>query len=162
MPAGRARLMFSIFHGILLGEAGGRSIFIAAVSGGGGGSKSTRPGWIDLGVVNNPSETSRKEMNKKSGHRHGGPLPAGWYTIARPEANHQGKGRWASLLPFPENVMLGRDGMAIHGRGQHGSDGCIVPTNPADFQLLMDALEADGGGVLQVLPFWLAPGGVGK
>ena len=29
--------------------------------------------------------------------------------------------------------------------------GCIVPTNPADFQRLMDALEADGGGILQVL-----------
>jgi hypothetical protein len=26
-----------------------------------------------------------------------------------------------------------------------------VPTNPADFQRLMDALEADGGGVLHVL-----------
>ena len=58
---------------------------------------------------------------------------------------------WATLVPDPHNGIMNRAGFAIHGRGQHGSDGCIVPFNPVDFQRLMDALEADGGGVLQVM-----------
>jgi len=151
MAAGKALLTYYIFEGILVGQAGGKSFHIFALSGGGGGSKSTKPGWVAGGVVNNPYMTGLKERDTKSGHRHGGPLPVGRYTIAKPEANHGGKGRWATLVPDPWNVMMNRAGFAIHGRGQHGSDGCIVPTNPADFQRLMDALEADGGGVLHVL-----------
>jgi hypothetical protein len=151
MTTGKAILTYYIFEGILVGRAGGRSFHIFALSGGGGGSKSPKPGWVAGDVVNNPYLTGLKEEDSKSGHRHGGPLPVGRYKIAKPEPNHEGKGRWASLIPDPHNVMMTRGGFAIHGRGPHGSDGCIVPTNPADFQHLMNALEADGGGVLQVL-----------
>jgi hypothetical protein len=32
---------------------------------------------------------------------------------------------------------MGRDGFYIHGAGPHGSDGCIVPTDKGQFQVLM-------------------------
>ncbi len=147
----RSSLTYYIFEGVLVGQAGGSSFHIFALSGGGGGSKSTVPGWVAGDVVNNPYMTGLAERDTKSGHRHGGPIPAGLTTIAGPRPTTKGKGRWATLVPDPRNAMMHRSGFAIHGRGKHGSDGCIVPTNPADFQRLMDALEVDGGGDLYVL-----------
>jgi hypothetical protein len=146
-----AQLTYYIFEGVLAGSAGGKTIHIFALSGGGGGSKSKKKGWVDPNVVNNPYMTGLKTEDTKSGHQHGGPIPVGSYTIAKPEKNHSGHGRWASLVSGAGNVMGGRSGFAIHGSGPHGSDGCIVPTNPADFHSLMDALEKDGGGTLTVL-----------
>jgi hypothetical protein len=35
--------------------------------------------------------------------------------------------------------MHNRDGFAIHGRGQRGSDGCIVPEN---FRVVLELLDA--------------------
>jgi hypothetical protein len=145
-----AQLTYYIFEGLLVGNAGGKSIHMFALSGGGGGSKSKKQGWIDGQVVNNPYMTGLKTLDSKKGHQHGGPLPAGQYTIQKPEKNHGGHGRWATLAPHSGNAMLGRGGFAIHGSGPHGSDGCIVPTNPGDFTELLDALEKDGGGTLVV------------
>jgi hypothetical protein len=45
---------------------------------------------------------------------------------------------------------MGRDGFYIHGRGHHGSDGCIVPLDPRQFQNLMTALTQSNGGSLMV------------
>src|SRR5438876_1205541 len=45
---------------------------------------------------------------------------------------------------------VGRDGFYIHGRGPHGSDGCIVPVNSVDFNNLMSALIQSNGGLLFV------------
>ena len=61
---------------------------------------------------------------------------------------HPHLGRAAFLEPDKRTPMMGRDGFFIHGRGPHGSDGCIVPS--AEFTELMDALERDGGGILNV------------
>lgn len=148
-----AELTYYIFEGVLVGTAGEKSFHIFALSGGGGGSKSKQKGWVKSEVVNNPYMTGLETKDTKSGHQHGGPIPVGGYQIEKPEKNHKGHGRWASLTPMSGNKMAGRSGgFAIHGRGQHGSDGCIVPTNPANFHQLMDALEKDGGGTLFVLP----------
>jgi hypothetical protein len=48
--------------------------------------------------------------------------------------------------PLPGN----RSGFFIHGRGRHGSDGCIVPLDPAQFRSLMDDLTKSNGGTLIV------------
>jgi hypothetical protein len=49
-----------------------------------------------------------------------------------------------------------RGGFFIHGRGQHGSDGCIVPME--GFDALMSALEkAAPVGLLVVQPGIVAP-----
>jgi hypothetical protein len=45
---------------------------------------------------------------------------------------------------------MGRDGFYIHGREPHGSDGCIVPLDKAQFTALMAALKESGGRVLYV------------
>jgi len=43
-----------------------------------------------------------------------------------------------------------RDGFYIHGRGHHGSERCIMPLNPVQFQDLMAALTESNGGTLVV------------
>lgn len=45
---------------------------------------------------------------------------------------------------------MGRDGFFIHGRGKHGSDGCIVVLLPNQLASLMDALKTSNGGTLIV------------
>jgi hypothetical protein len=45
---------------------------------------------------------------------------------------------------------MGRDGFFIHGRGPHGSDGCIVPLDMTQFIDLMNALTKSNGGTLVV------------
>jgi hypothetical protein len=150
MSTGSAQLTYAILEGLLTGRAAGRALHIFALSGGGGGSTSTAEGWVDGRTVNNPYRTGLKTVDRPR-HRHGGPIPVGRYTILRPEPNHHGHGRWATLVPDPGNHMTGRDGFGIHGRGPHGSDGCVVPTNRAVFHLLMDALGEDGGGTLHVV-----------
>jgi hypothetical protein len=45
---------------------------------------------------------------------------------------------------------MGRDGFYIHGRGPHGSDGCIVPLDKTEFSNLMKALTKSHGGTLVV------------
>lgn len=84
-------------------------------------------------------------------HEHGGPIPTGRYRIL-PPSRHPHLGLSCRLDPYDAEQtrhMAGRDGFYIHGRGPHGSDGCIVPLE--DFQALMTALEKDRGGVLFVL-----------
>ena len=66
-----------------------------------------------------------------------------WRDGGRREAGHAGDGAAAV------GDSLGRDGFYLHGRGRHGSDGCIVPMEK--FSELMTALEKDRGGVLFVL-----------
>jgi hypothetical protein len=68
----------------------------------------------------------------------------GWLTL-------KGEGQWPREDPDKANHMMDRGGFFIHGRGPHGSDGCIVPLNSAELVDLLRALEKDGGGVLTVL-----------
>ena len=140
-----ANLTYYILEGVLTGTANGHMIHVVAVSGGGGGSK-VHGGNSD---TNNPYSQGLEEVDGKN-HVHGGPIPAGRYKVLAPRHNHK-LGLSAQLDPYDDaqvKRMYGRDGFFIHGRGPHGSDGCIVPME--QFGELMAALTKDRGGVLYV------------
>ncbi len=90
-------------------------------------------------LANNPYLTRLK----KTGHNPGGPIVMGKYRLVP----HESRPNWIRLVPYSENVMFGRDGFAIHGRGPRGSDGCIVPTDFAIVQQLykLARARADAG-----------------
>jgi len=143
-PASGANLTYFIFEGVLVGRAGGTQFHLLALSGGGSGSTRNQP---DFGGGFYPYQTGRKTTGTGTNHQHGGPIPPGEYIIHSPEQNPH-LGLCAYLEPASGNSMMGRDGFYIHGRGPHGSDGCIVPLE--NFQGLMAALQKDGTGVLFV------------
>jgi|ERR1700693_476335 len=139
-------LTYYIVDGILAGTGGGRIFHMEALSGGGGGS--TRNATTD--ATNNPYMEGLKTAGKAKtvGHLHGGPIPPGTYAIQTP-AKHPHLGLSAQLVHSHWSPM-GRSGFFIHGRGPHGSDGCIVPLHRNQFMDLMSALTKSGGGVLVV------------
>jgi hypothetical protein len=141
-----ADLTYYIFEGLLTGYVEGKMFHIAALSGGAGGSTTTKTS----GAVNNPYQEGLKTTGpaKSAGHVHGGPIPPGRYSIHKP-AIHPHLGLSARLEHRHWRPM-GRDGFFIHGRGPHGSDGCIVPLLQPQFTYLMDALKKSGGGTLVV------------
>ncbi len=139
-----ANLTYYVFEGVLVGQAGGRQFHIFARSGGGGGT--TKGGETFVG--NNPYMTGFRTAGKGKSHLHGGPVPLGRYKIEKP-TTHPHLGLSALLKPDPPRKMAGRSGFFIHGRGPHGSDGCIVPLG--SFEDLIKAIEKDGGGVLHVV-----------
>jgi hypothetical protein len=138
-------LNYYIFEGILVGSANSQSFHLSAASGGGGGSKK-KP--VDFGGGYYPYLTGQKTTGSGAAHQHGGPIPIGKYSISKP-VHHAHLGLSAFLVPAAGNDMLRRGGFFIHGRGSHGSDGCIVPLS--SFGTLMDALKADPGGTLIVM-----------
>jgi hypothetical protein len=140
-----AQLTYYLFQGLLVGTADNRFFHIPALSGGGGGSTKSAP----ADSANNPYRTALKTRETDQGHVHGGPIPPGRYMIAAP-AQHPHLGHSAQLTPAGSQPMYGRGGFYIHGRGVHGSDGCIVPLFADQFADLMRALEQSNGGVLQV------------
>lgn len=140
-----ANLTYYIFEGVLAGTVEGRMFNLSALSGGGGGSTQHRPTY----AANNPYMEAFKTVAKAGkGHVHGGPIPPGKYTIKKP-SHHRHLGLSAELV-HPHFKPMGRDGFYIHGRGHHGSDGCIVPLDPNQFQNLMTALTHSNGGSLIV------------
>ncbi len=139
-----AKLTYYIFEGVLVGQAGKRHFHISAHSGGGGGSKVNKP---DFGGVFHPYSTGNKTVGEGAAHKHGGAIPPGRYIIHKP-AQHPQLKLSAYLEPDKSNDMMNRDRFYIHGRGTHGSDGCIVPSS--NFKELMDALAKDGTGILHV------------
>jgi hypothetical protein len=139
-------LTYCIFEGLLTGVVANRIFRIFALSGGAGGStKHTTTESVNNvymeGLKTKGAATSRA-------HIHGGPIPPGRYVI-EPPCQHPHLGLAARLV-HPHRRPMGRDGFFIHGRGPHGSDGCIVPVNPIEFQALMTALQTSSGGVLFV------------
>src|SRR5947209_1453429 len=116
-----ANLTYSIFEGVLTGLVDGKMFHISALSGGAGGSTAHRAD----ASVNNPymEALTTKNPGKVAGHVHGGPIPPGKYTV-RPPAHHPHLGLSAQLV-HTHLQPVGRDGFYIHGRGPHGSDGCI-------------------------------------
>ena len=140
-----AMLTYYIFEGVLAGLVNGATISISALTGGGGGSTKHAPD----ASMNNPYMYGLKTTGTGSQHQHGGPIPLGSYKIS-PPAHHPHLGLSAQLnpeRPLPNN----RGGFFIHNRGPHGSDGCIVPTDPGKFHQLMHGLTATHGGTLVVL-----------
>ena len=110
-------LVYNIVEELLTGSIDGVSITAQVVSGGRAGSK--MKGVVNPLLANNPYATGVK----KKGTTPGGPTIMGKYHLK----THESKQKWIRLVPFAENVMHGRAGFAIHGRGNRGSDGCIVP-----------------------------------
>ena len=144
-----AELTYYIYEGLLVGKIENTFIQMSAVSGGGGGSK-IRAGNDS---TNNPYLTALKEVEGTPGrvpHVHGGPIPLGRYKID-PPGKHPKLGRSARLTPEQGTPMFNRDGFYIHGRGPHGSDGCVVPMKQDDFSTLLTLLERSRGGTLFVL-----------
>jgi hypothetical protein len=141
-----ADLTYYIFEGLLTGIVNGRMIHMIALSGGGGGSTLHQT----VMSMNNPYMEALKTVGSGKTHVHGGPLPPGKYIIEKPSKHHH-LGLSARLDPPAGHAPMGRDGFYIHGVGPHGSDGCIVPTDKGQFQMLMDLLAKSGGGNLLVV-----------
>ncbi len=125
-------LVYNIVEQVLVGRLDGNTISAHVVSGGRAGSKVA--GAVNPFLANNPYATHVK----LSGKTPGGPLILGKYRLK----THETRPSWIRLLPFAENAMHGRAGFAIHGRGNRGSDGCIVPTDFAIVQLLYKLVKA--------------------
>ncbi len=125
-------LVYNIVEELLTGFIDGTSITAQAVSGGRAGSK--MQGVVNPLLANNPYAT----RVKKKGTMPGGPTIMGKYQLK----THESKQNWIRLVPFAENLMHGRDGFAIHGRGKRGSDGCIVPTDFNVVQLVYSLVKA--------------------
>ena len=142
-----ADLTYSIFEGVLNGFLNGIFFTAEALSGGGGGSTKHAP----TEAVNNPYMEGFKTTGapNATGHRHGGPIPPGTYKIGQP-FHHPHLGLCAKLTHRHWRPM-GRDGFYIHGRGPHGSDGCIVPLDHGRFLDLMDGLTKSKGGTVVVI-----------
>lgn len=152
-----AKLNYSITLRCMWGTLNGKEIKIHVESGGRAGSKIK--GAVDAQVANNVFEIDRKTNEAKN--IHGGPLPIGTYTISSPANNNFGTDNHgcvryvysAKLTPIKAWLgMMGRSGFYIHGRGSHGSDGCIVPMSGGEYQTLMKGLEKSKGGSLTVWP----------
>lgn len=140
-----AALTYYIFDGILAGTVNGTGFTMPALTGGGGGSTKNRPDT----PTNNPYMYGLKTSDAGKTHQHGGPIPLGHYKVGKP-SHRPHLGLCAQLdpeRPLPNN----RGGFYIHNRGPHGSDGCIVPTDPVKFQQLMHALTLSNGATLMVL-----------
>lgn len=117
-------LTYNIVEGLLLGVIDAVHINAQAVSGGRAGSKLLDV--VNPWLANNPYATRVKKGTK----RPGGPLIMGKYWLQC----HESRANWLRLIPYPTNAMGNRNGFAIHGRGNRGSDGCIVPT---DFNVVL-------------------------
>lgn len=114
-------LTYNIASGRLTGNIDGQAISANAGSGGRAGTKSKN--GLNWWLANNPFARRVKLPDDKS--HPGGPLPYGTYELVLREK----RPNWLRLVPRDTSAMHGRSGMAIHGRGNRGSDGCIVPTD---------------------------------
>ena len=141
-----ADMMYMIKDQILVGTVNGIHFQMNAVSGGRAGSKVPRA--VNADVANNPYRTDQK-LNKRK-RIVGGPLPCGLYQM---EAETKKKFARIKLIPASSNLMTGREPytFAIHGRGQRGSDGCIVPLVYPELVNLRNAVQQNGGGTLEVV-----------
>jgi hypothetical protein len=125
-------LTYNIVEARLQGFVNGVLYNEIACSGGRAGSKTA--GAAHPILSNNPFLTHIKKdaLGKDSP---GGALPLGIYKLIP----HESRTNWIRLIPAQYNTMHNRDGFAIHGRGQRGSDGCIVPEN---FRVVLELLDA--------------------
>jgi hypothetical protein len=139
-----AILTYNASSEILSGEIGDRSFHLKAYSGGGRGSVHVMQ-W-------DRSLKSRFANTKQKGPQRGGTLPPGHY-LCHYQAHHPKFHEciWLERCsdavginsPFSAKPILhyrGND-FFIHGRGEHGSDGCIVPENGAQRLALNQAVK---------------------
>ena len=144
-----AHLTYDAISGQLTGTIGGGHFMIHAASGGGRGS--TNP--------NVPQKTLQSHLatTKAANGTRGGTLPPGdyvcHYVAHHPKfhqcialANAQARVIKTSFASAP--IVHHRGGFFIHGRGEHGSDGCIVPYIPAQRLELNNAVKHFSGQVV--------------
>ena len=122
-----ADLEYNIESRLLKGKIG--SHFISAYAGSGGRAGSKVKGAENWWLANNSLATHVGGAKSKGTHNFG-PIPRGVYTLKI----HESRKNWIRLIPAKGNIMFGRSGFAIHGRGKTGSHGCLVPT---DFNVVL-------------------------
>ena len=126
-----ADLIYNIEEERLRGTLGTLRIDTHAGSGGRAGSKQVSR---NLFLTNNSYATHIGGRSSRGTHNYG-PIPRGFYTLRE----HESRTNWTRLIADEDNVMFSRDGFAIHGRGNVGSHGCIVPD---DFQVIKNMIRA--------------------
>jgi hypothetical protein len=142
-------LNYSIHGQLLSGEIGGTKLHMRAYSGGGRGSLHPKT-WETSSASWNPDR-------KMSGGVRGGPVPPGHYVCRHIQHHHRfheciylEPTLTALLKPTPKGPLpfslYNRDfdpvkGFFIHGRGDEGSNGCIVPHDPHQRILLNKAIK---------------------
>ncbi|MBV9289969.1 MAG: hypothetical protein JO288_19515 [Hyphomicrobiales bacterium] len=152
-------LTYSIAREFLEGAIGKENFSLRAWAGGGRG----RTG---IGAQRDSGSYDVFRQTKHSKGIHGGPLPPGLY-ICRYVAHHHHFGECIFLEQTPTalfqidmkaNVRFyDRDGFYIHGRGPHGSDGCIVPeSNPERIRLNKAVKDATSAVLLKVTDVGMA------
>ena len=110
-------LVYNVVEQTLTGKIDDTTINARAVSGGRAGSK--KKGVVIMFLANNPYSTGVKKTRKNPG----GTIPMRRFVLK----THESRKNWIRLNPMEGEDLGGRAGFAIHGRGQWGSDGCIVP-----------------------------------
>ena len=121
-------LKYNIVEAHLYGNIG--DLKINAFAGSGGRAMTKTKGAENWYLENNWKAT----FVKKTSSNLGGPLPLGKYKLRI----HESRSNWIRLIPLTSTYMGGRAGMAIHGRGPRGSDGCIVPNS---FKVVTDLVS---------------------
>ena len=136
-----ADLTYNVVEMTLAGSIDGRQFNATAYSGGRAGSKQANV--VHPMLANNPFSTGVKLTKDNPG----GTLPLGTYELK----THESRKNWIRLNPTAGTSMKGRAGFAIHGRGQRGSDGCIVPASSTERTRLNKAVrDFDGKVILEV------------
>ncbi len=142
-------LVYYVWSELLVGTVHGESFCVRAVSGGGRGRTQ--------GVPETSFASFSPHRGTNSGARiRGGVIPPGLWKIERPSlysgafakpvAKLIPAGNQASLYPTREYE---NEPFLIHGRGERGSNGCIVIERVERVRLL-DSVEKSGGAVLLV------------
>jgi hypothetical protein len=152
-----ANLTYNAAAELLVGNIGEKHFYMRAVSGGGRGS-------TVAGVAQNTAAshltTTPLLMDAKGHHlQRGGVLPPGKYQcvyVARHRTFHECI--WLNRSPQQMHQFNSPFGMQpiahhrkndffIHGTGELGSDGCIVPVHPAERAKLNHAIRDFSGNV---------------
>lgn len=148
-------LTYSIATEWLRGSIGHDDFSMHVLSGGGRGRKGggAEHDWASYNVF-------RKEKTTSAGHTHGGPLPPGIY-VCRYTGHHPKfheciylEQTITSILKVDANARVkfyDRDAFYIHGRGPHGSDGCIVPEDETERGRLNKAIKNAAYTVLLIV-----------
>jgi hypothetical protein len=144
------QLSYSIARELLEGSIGTEKFALRAWAGGARGQTGS-------GAEHSYSSYDVFRQTRHSKGIHGRPLPPGLY-ICRYINQHPHFAECIFLEQTPTalfqidmnaNVRFyDRSGFYIHGRGPHGSDGCIVPENNAERLRLNKAVKNASGGVL--------------
>lgn len=143
-------LTYSIAREWLEGTVGKARFSMRAFSGGGRGRTGS-------GASHDAGSYDVFRKTDHAGGVHGGPLPPGLY-ICRYVAHHHHFGECIFLMQTPTALFTvdakaeirfhDRGGFFIHGRGAHGSDGCIVPESQSERTRLNRAIRDEAGMVL--------------